>query len=203
MVGWALRVFRTRDTTTMSTLLKSLISQVEYGCVIWSPSDARQINLIERVQRKFTSKMGIFQTYDETLNMPVCRVEYHERLRRLNLFSLERRRDRYIIIYIYKIIIGLVPNPGLTITQNIRTGLTVTPKFNRKAPARIQTIRNGSFFVNGPLMYNHLPCHLRAREYILNPTKAHVEKFKRKLDVHLKNIPDLPGTLANSLAPRT
>ena len=202
--GWALRVFKSRDTTTMLTLLKSLIiSQVEYGCVLWSPLDTKHINLIERVQRQFTSKMAKFQTYDQTLNMPVCSTDYHERLRQLKLYSLERRRDRYTIIYIYKKIIGLVPNPGLQYTENIRTGIVIKPKHDKHAARGTARIRNTSFFVKGPLMYNHLPSILRQREYVTVPTKAQVEKFKKKLDSHLETIPDLPGTLANSLIPRT
>ena len=37
-------------------------------------------------------------------------LEYSERLVSLKLYSLQRRRERYCIIYVWKIIEGLVPN---------------------------------------------------------------------------------------------
>ena len=105
IAGWALQTFRSRDITLMLTLLKSLVvSQMEYGCVVWSPYDQRNINLLESVQRRFTSKFSCFQTYDEALEMPICTTDYATQLRILRIYSLQRRRERYTIIYIYKII---------------------------------------------------------------------------------------------------
>ena len=41
----------------------------------------------------------------------------HERLKSLGLYSLQRRRERYCIIYIWKIIEGLTPNFSNPITS--------------------------------------------------------------------------------------
>ena len=144
--------------------------------------------------------MSSFQRFDQTLNMPVCNVHYHDRLKRLKIYSLERRRDRYTILYVYKIVLGTVPNPGLQYTNYERHGIKVTPKFNRKS--MVQSIRNASFFVKGPLMYNKLPLHLRLTKWLTEPTAANVMKFKTELDSYLSTIPDLPGTFNNSLAPK-
>ena len=38
---------------------------------------------------------------------------YSKRLETLKLYSLQRRRDRYSIIYVCKIVEGLVPNTSL------------------------------------------------------------------------------------------
>ena len=128
IAGWSLRTFKSRATNVMLTLLKSLVvSQVEYACIIWSPIDMEHINLLENVQRKFTSRFACFQEYDDNLQMPICRTDYPNRLQHLHLYSLQRRRERYLILYIYKIIISAVPNPGLEVTYNIRTKLQVTP----------------------------------------------------------------------------
>ena len=199
MAGWALRTFKTRNTTTMLTLLKSIvISQIEYCCPLWSPADSHNINLLENVQRNFTSKFAMFQTYDMTLQMPICSVSYPERLRRLKIYSLQRRRERYIIMYMYKIVINLVPNPGFKIDYT-RTKLVITPKQNLRAPAWVQTLRRNSFFSVGPRLYNKLPQELRQLEDFLVPEKKHTMAFKRKLDEYLSTIPDAPGTQANSL----
>ena len=152
------------------------------------------------MQRQYTSRMGSFQTFDQTLNMPVCNVNYHDRLKRLKIYSLERRRDRYTILYIYKIIIGTVPNPGLQYTNYERHGIKVTPKFKRNSV--VQSIRNASFFVKGTLMYNNLPMYLRLTKWLTEPTAENVIKFKNELDSYFETIPDLPGTLNNSLVPK-
>ena len=48
-----------------------------------------------------------------------------------------------MILYIYKIIIGLVPNPGFEeFPYNDRTGLKVRAKQNRKAAPWVQNLRN-------------------------------------------------------------
>ena len=181
----------------MLTVLKSLIvSNVEYACIIWSPTDSCHIKLIEGVQRKFTSRFACFQTYDENLGMSVCTTQYHDRLKILKIYSLERRRERYMIIYMYKIVTGMVPNPGLTITYDPRRKLFVAPKMaSRTATAWVKKVRRSSFMFQGPVLYNKLPAVFR--EITQEPD---VNSFKRKLDLHLATIPDLPGTQMNSLA---
>ena len=37
-------------------------------------------------------------------------LSYNERLKALKLYSLQRRRERYCIIYVWKVLEGLVPN---------------------------------------------------------------------------------------------
>ena len=43
---------------------------------------------LEKIQKSFTSKINGIEELD-----------YHERLKKLNLYSLERRRERFMIIY--------------------------------------------------------------------------------------------------------
>ena len=183
----------------MSTLLKSLlVSKMEYACVVWAPTDRKHINLIEDVQRKFTSRYSCFNTYSEELGKPICTVDYWDRLKELQIFSLERRRERYMILYIYKIIIGLCPNPGFErIPYNNRTFYTVTPKQNRKAEKWVQKLRSTSFFNVAPTLFNSLPLHLRDIKIPDTPTKDHVDEYKTELDKYLWHIPDQPGTVKN------
>ena len=100
LTGWILRTFNTRETITMMTLFKSLVlSRLDYASQLWSPHLLKSIYLIEKVQRSFTKHITGIK------NKP-----YDERLKLLNLYSVQRRRDRYQIIYLWKIIEGLVPN---------------------------------------------------------------------------------------------
>ena len=100
LTGWILRTFNSRETTTMMTLFKSLVlSQLDYASQLWSPHLLKSIYLIEKVQRSFTKHIACFQN-----------KSYDERLKFLNLYSVQRRRDRYQIMYLWKIIEELVPN---------------------------------------------------------------------------------------------
>ena len=102
--AWVLRTFRTRNKFVMRTLLKSIvIPTAEYASVLWCPTNVTMINKIEEIQRRFTSKIDLYQTYDPNLKKLVCTTDYKDRLKDLNLYSLEQRRDRFAIMYIYYI----------------------------------------------------------------------------------------------------
>ena len=169
---------------------------LEYACVIWSPNQTELITLLESVQRKFTSRFEEFNVYDEELGMKVCRVSYNERLQKLKIYSLERRRERYMILFLHKIIIGEYPNPGLDLTsvQRVsRQGIKINPKIDLHAPDWVQTIRGASFFNKAPQLFNLLPLKLRQPKYLHNPTPKNVNKFKTKVDKFLNTIPDTPN----------
>ena len=74
-------------------LFKALVrSHLEYGNVIWSPYLKRQSIQVERIQRRATKLV------------PECKeMNYQQRLRFLNLFSLKGRRVRGDLIQVYKI----------------------------------------------------------------------------------------------------
>ena len=81
----------------MLTLYKSLVmSRLEYASQLWSLYLLKPVYLIEKVQRAFTNHMSV-----------MCFLSYSKRLEILKLYSLQRRRERYGIIYVWKIIEGL------------------------------------------------------------------------------------------------
>ena len=58
VAAWVLSAFKTRDRITLVTLYKSLVrSHLEYCCPLWSPRKITDIQLIEGVQRSFTSRI--------------------------------------------------------------------------------------------------------------------------------------------------
>ena len=98
--GWILRTFYTRDCITMLTLFKSIVlSRLDYGSQLWSPFLIKHITQLEKIQRSFTKHITGMND-----------MLYHEWLKSLGLYSLQRRRERYSIIYIWKIIEDLAPN---------------------------------------------------------------------------------------------
>ena len=64
LAGWILRTFASRDKITMLTLFKSLVlSRLDYGSQLWSPYKAKDISLLESVQRAFTKHIQGMHTY--------------------------------------------------------------------------------------------------------------------------------------------
>ena len=132
--------------------------------------------MIENVQRNFTRKIDLCSGLD-----------YWDRLKLLKLYSLERRRDRYTIIYVWKMIEGMVPDIGITHYESGRRGrLSTIPSLRRKASKRTQNLLETSFKVRGPRLFNSLLAHLRSI------TQCDVSRFKRMLDDWLMDIPDEP-----------
>ena len=105
----------------MLTLLKSLvIPLLEYCCQLWNQWKVKNIQALKAIQRTFTYKI-----------IEVQRLNYWERLHELKLYSLQRRRERYIIIYIWKITQHMVPNIDGTMGHKIKTRTYKTWKHTR------------------------------------------------------------------------
>lgn len=182
LIAWTLRTFNTRNKVVMLTLLKSLIlPRIDYCSQLYSPFLQQEWNKLESIQRRFTSHIEGMKDSD-----------YWSRLQTLRLYSIQRRCERYSIIYTWKILNKLAPNlRSNPITTHIseRRGLYChVPKINRtKCPAAINTIREGSLAVRGPRLYNSLPRDIR------NLQGVTVEVFKRALDKFLSQLPDMPA----------
>jgi hypothetical protein len=84
---------------------------------VWAPTDVASIMAIEAVQKAYTRRIHGMSGKE--------RPDYWTRLKALKFYSLERRRERYTILYMWKIIRGLVPNPGITTWWNPRTGMHI------------------------------------------------------------------------------
>ena len=176
LISWVLSVFRDRSEDTMMSLYKSLIrSRLEYASPLWHPSKIADIKTIEAVQRQFTSRIDGLSDF--------C---YYDRLRILKILSLQRRRERFIIIMIWKIINNATPNDlNLHITNSGRRGIKVqVPPLTMTATQRSRSLYDSSFAVVGPKLWNTLP---RKISTITSKTT-----FKTALSRYLSQIPDHP-----------
>ena len=118
LAGWALSSFRRRGIGVMTTIWKTIIQpRLDYCSQLWSPDDQLSINSLEAVQHHFLAKV----TGMESLN-------HWERLKKLNLYSQERRRERYTMIFVWKISQGLVAGYDLHFTHCARKGRMAIPK---------------------------------------------------------------------------
>ena len=173
--SWVLSVFKSRDKTAMLTLFKSLVRSIlEYNCPLWLPHKVNEINSLETVQRRFTSKI-----------ISVKHLGYWERLEQLQLMSLQRRRERYQIIYMWKLINGKVQN-DISVEWRYfgRRSIVIDIPRLPSSVAKINSVYDTSFKVYAAKLWNCIP-KLINMELLL-------ESFKSKLDNFLLDIPDRP-----------
>ena len=180
-MGWVLRVFQSWKRSLMLTLLKSLvIPLLEYCCQFWNPWKAKDIHAIEPIQRIFTYKITEVQ-----------HLNYWERPHELKLYSLQRRRERYIITYVWKITHHMVTNIYGTIGHTIKTrkhprhGTQCIIQYPTNGNTA-QSLQENALTVFGPRLYNSLPKYLRDIE------SDKTEKIKFELNKFLDTIPDQP-----------
>ena len=129
LVGWGLRTFRGRGRHVMLTLLKTLVQpKLDYCSQLWSPGDQGSINKLESVQHHLVNRIQ-----DDRLSG----MNYWDKLNYLNIYSQERRRERYQIIFLWKISQGLVSGYDVVFTSGgIRRGRQIIPNhIEPKAPA--------------------------------------------------------------------
>ena len=160
---------------------RSLVQpHLDYGSQLWAPVDqVGQIRQLENPLRSFTRRV------DGIRDKP-----YSERLRALRLYSVERRMERYRVLYIFKMLMGKVPDLGLRSKNTGRAGFQVIqPTHSSKATGKTWTLINRSIMNQGPLLFKLLPNEMR--EF-----RGSVDGFKYLLDKFLQTVPDIPRTEA-------
>jgi hypothetical protein len=76
---------------------------------VWAPTDVASIMAIEAVQRAYTRRIHGMSGVE--------RPDYWTRLKALKLYSLERRMERYTVLYLWKIIRGLGPDSPILLSS--------------------------------------------------------------------------------------
>ena len=147
---------------------------MEYCCPLWHSRKIEDIQAIESVQRTFTSRICGME-----------RLNYWERFERLHLLSLQRRRERFIIFYIWKIIHGKYTNDlGLEFRMSERRGLVIVIPPLQHAYYKAQTLYDNSFPVLGSQLWNKLPANITLMSCFAT--------FKMNVDQYLSGYPDKP-----------
>ena len=152
--AWVLSVFHSRSPESMLTLYKSMVrSLLEYCCPLWSPTKVTDIQELKNVRKVFTTKIA-----------GMSELNYWERLKKLSLFSLQRRRERYIILHMWKILNSKSSNDlSIEFVFRPRLGnLAKIPLCKRSSSAFHRTAYERSFAVMGPKLWNCIPYNLNS-----------------------------------------
>ena len=152
LVGWALRSFHRRSRQGMTTIWKIIIQpKLDYCSVLWSPADQASISRLESVSRHFTSQVAGMSDLD-----------YWERLASLKILSQERRRERYRVIFVWKIAQELVQGYSMNFVTNPRLGrLAVVHHVVATAPLVVRKAREASLSVKGAKLFTIIPKDIR------------------------------------------
>ena len=135
------------------TLYKSIVrSRLEYSCPVWNPSSMQDIKKLESTQRAFTRYISGCQG-----------LSYWDRLKKLNLMSLQRRRERYVILHLWKIWQGAVPNDlDIQFYDHTRLGTRCKiPAIKRNSKTLSRSIYDHSFAACGPKLWNAIPKNIK------------------------------------------
>ena len=183
--GMLLREFETREPELMIKMFNSYVrSRLEYCSLVWNPWKKEDIDKLERVQKNFTSRIeGL-----ESLN-------YHQRLKRLGMYSLERRRERYLIINAWQQmedvkenILNLEAGNGGDLGEETigRRRCIKSQTIPTKLSNGSRTMIHNSTARQMERLFNALPYRLQT------VTGVKTDSFKRKLDKWLRTVPDTP-----------
>ena len=141
-----LRGFTTNNLDTLSRLFNTYVRPIlQYNTYIWTPSKAKYVNLVENVQRRFTRI---------TLNIRGTHCSYLDRLKFLQLETLELRRFHFDIIMTFKILSSFLVLKKDDFFTPARTSITRSSN-NQKL---FKPVSGNNFFANRVIdSWNSLP----------------------------------------------
>ena len=154
----------------MVTLWKTLVQpNFDYRSQLWSLVDLPgPLKEMEEPLKAFTRRVAGCQE-----------LTYRERLAKLKISSIQRRFERYKILYIWKSMTGLVPSLGLSLAHiSELRGRTIAIPIIHGSCTRYKTLMEKSLPYEGSKLFNSMPKYISN----LNGSK---DQFKNNLDKFL------------------
>ena len=154
--GWITRTFYTREPNFMRHMFNTLVQpHIDYCSQLWMHQEGQNLDKIEKLLRDYTRKIPGMQD-----------LNYWQRLEKLRMNSEQRRLERYQVIYIWKIMEGLTPNCGVLWSETPERNGRVCKIPPLKGARSIQTLRNQSFQVSGPRLFNAMPKNIKRDKFL-------------------------------------
>ena len=166
-LGMIKRAFANLDEVTLPLLYKTMVRPIlEYGNCVWGPVMCGDQDRLERVQRRATRLVAAIR-----------HLPYQECLQRLNLPSLQYRRERGDMITVYQLMTGKIRlDPSIFFTKAPSDSSTRGHNQKLLKPSTTRIVRQRFFAVRVINAWNNLP------ESIVNASS--INDFKNKLDNH-------------------
>lgn len=129
-------------------------SKLEYCSTVWNPHNAKYIDMIEYVQRKFLK----YLFYKKHNYYPERNYNYQLLLDEFNFFSLRKRREIISLSFLHKIIHNLIDSPELLGNINFN----IPRQVSRNQQTFYFSIPNSQHHFNSPITtmcrsYNNMP----------------------------------------------
>ena len=177
VLGQLLRSFQCRDKDVLTQLYKVFVRpHLEYAVQAWSPYMFKDIDILEKVQRRFVRQIrGVHGTYEE-------------KLVKIGLTSLQARRERGDCIEAFKMLKGFTHVDHtiwlhlMSRMQGAQTRLSSDPLALELQSSRLD-LRKHFFSVRVPPMWNSLPLMIRQSQTI-NQFKNAYDKYKKDTALH-------------------
>ena len=173
LVGFIGRAFDNKSEKSLKLYNSLVRPHLEYCVQFWSPYYRKDIEKLERVQRRITKMIPRLR------NIP-----YEERLKELNLFNLSKRRMRGDLIEMFKIFKGFDNVNAEDYVTVDRSSTTRRHNSFKIIGKRFSSNEAKHFFFNRVVnVWNSLPSSV--------VDSITVAAFKNKLDKHLDSNPEL------------
>ena len=158
--------FHYMDKEMMKKLLVTVIRpRLEYAQVVWSPYKKKHIKKLERLQRMATKMVP-----------EIRELTYEERLRAMDLPTMEKRRERGDLIQIFKLLnrMDIVDNKDLLMREEIVGRSTRGHSMKLRKGRCLRDVKKYSFPQRCVEMWNELS------EEVISAKSVH--SFKERLD---------------------
>ena len=154
MLGQVNRSFTCFTKDIMLQIFKVFVRpHLQYAVTTWNPWLRKDIEALERIQHRATRRMSD------------VRGSYPERLRQLNLTTLEERRIRGDAIEVYKSLHGSLDVPKDSLFKICNQTQQKTRHQHSYLPLEVPRarldLRKNFFTIRGANVWNGLPSHVR------------------------------------------